>query len=248
MSRDLERERARITARSLKEILTESERAELSALLPRLEDELRDGTIASIAAREYRVPSASAAHLGDRLNAALAVLGTLRRRARRLEALARDPWSERTTNGIRVRVQSSLQPAHTAPAVDRYVYAYDVEIENASCEEDVQVVSRRWRVVDEDGNEEVVEGNGVVGEQPTLKLGEKFTYTSACVIKRTRGAMSGAYVCVGQRSQRVFEVDIAPFALTPPRGRRRVRDDDDDEEDDDIAALVKDSANERASP
>ena len=69
-------------------------------------------------------------------------------RLERMRVMAPSPCSDATTRGVRVRVKASLVPAQTAPVMERYVYAYEVEIENEN-EEAVQVVSRRWRVVDE---------------------------------------------------------------------------------------------------
>ena len=162
--------------------------------------------------------------------------------------MASETTSETTTEGVRVRVKASLVPSQTSPEVNRYVYAYDVEITNVGNDEAVQVVSREWRVVDEDGNVEFVQGRGVVGEQPVLGVGESFHYSSACALRRSRGTMRGKYVCATQESKRVFEAEIGAFALMPPRkGASELtvdedEDEDDEGEDEDLKALTRDSA------
>jgi ApaG protein len=239
--------RARTTAGR---VFTEEEVAELERLAPaRGAEAMRDASRArDVVRREFRGASTDDAHLAERLDASLVALGIARRRARRLEDMASETRSETTTEGVRVRVKASLVPSQTSPEVNRYVYAYDVEITNVGNDEAVQVVSREWRVVDEDGNVECVQGRGVVGEQPVLGVGESFHYSSACALRRIRGTMRGKYVCATQESKRVFEAEIGAFALMPPRkGASELtvdedEDEDDEDEDEDLEALTRDSA------
>lgn len=247
-ARALENEARRLGASHPHELFTENEAMKLRDVVP--EYAKAKGTMRKIISNEFRAVSADEEHFKQRLDAALVVLGVTRSRARWLGELVREPSSVTTTNGIRVKVSASLVPAQTSPTMDRYVYGYEVEITNLN-EEPVQVVSREWRVVCENGSVETIQGQGVVGEQPTLGHNESFSYSSACVLKRIRGAMSGKYICVAQDSKRVIEANIDAFALAPPRTRTRAlsRDDDDefddefeDDDDDDIEALT------RASP
>ena len=246
-ARRLEAQAARTTAGR---VFTEEEVAELERIAPaRGAEAMRDASRArDVVRREFRGASTDEAHLAERLDASLVALGIARRRARRLEDMASETTSETTTEGVRVRVKASLVPSQTSPEVNRYVYAYDVEITNVGNDEAVQVVSREWRVVDEDGNVEFVQGRGVVGEQPVLGVGESFHYSSACALRRIRGTMRGKYVCATQESKRVFEAEIGAFALMPPRkGASELtvdedEDEDDEGEDEDLKALTRDSA------
>ncbi len=246
-ARRLEAQAARTTAGR---VFTEEEVAELERIAPaRGAEAMRDASRArDVVRREFRGASTDEAHLAERLDASLVALGIARRRARRLEDMASETTSETTTEGVRVRVKASLVPSQTSPEVNRYVYAYDVEITNVGNDEAVQVVSREWRVVDEDGNVECVQGRGVVGEQPVLGVGESFHYSSACALRRIRGTMRGKYVCATQESKRVFEAEIGAFALMPPRkGASELtvdedEDEDDEDEDEDLKALTRDSA------
>ena len=235
VSRALERERVRMRAKTALELLTERELSTLETALGaramRRARALGAARTLDIARDAFRRGADAERSARDRVDAALSALATLRRRARWLAATPRRATSERATAGVRVKVRARLRPDQTAPAIGRYAYAYEVTIANEGNDEAVQVVSREWRVRDESGFEETISGRGVVGEQPTLARGEKFSYTSACVLKRARGSMSGKYTCVFQESRRIVDVVVAPFALTP-----RERDDDDVGDDDDDEA------------
>ncbi len=87
--------------------------------------------------------------------------------------------SDTTTNGIRVQVASFYVEERSDPENGRYFFAYRVKISNTGTET-ARLVSREWIITDADGNEERVEGPGVVGEQPVLNPGESFEYTSFC--------------------------------------------------------------------
>jgi ApaG protein len=122
--------------------------------------------------------------------------------------------SDATTRGIRVQVQSAYLPERSVPEASRYFFAYRVRISNMG-HETSQLVSRRWVITDGDGKEEVVEGPGVVGEQPTLEPGESFEYTSFCPLATPVGSMHGTYHMVTSRGEG-FDALIAPFSLATP--------------------------------
>jgi len=122
--------------------------------------------------------------------------------------------SNAITNGIRVTVSSNYIPAQSAPKARRYVFAYTVRIANEGTEA-AQLKSRHWIITDGNGKVEQVRGPGVVGEQPMLRPGEHFEYTSGCVLETPRGSMEGTYQM--QRSDGTeFDAAIAPFALMLP--------------------------------
>ncbi len=122
--------------------------------------------------------------------------------------------SDTTTNGIRVQVESFYVEERSDPENDRYFFAYRVRISNLGSET-AQLVSREWIVTDADGNEERVEGPGVVGEQPVLNPGESFEYTSFCPLPTPVGSMQGSYWMVRPGGDS-FEAQIAPFTLEVP--------------------------------
>jgi ApaG protein len=85
----------------------------------------------------------------------------------------------------------------------------------------VQLVSRHWHIIDANGRQEEVRGAGVVGEQPILKTGESFRYTSGCPLTTPSGIMSGTYRMVDEDG-RSFDVVIPTFSLDSPHMRRIV--------------------------
>jgi ApaG protein len=122
--------------------------------------------------------------------------------------------SEATTRGIRVEVEASYVPERSAPERSQYFFSYNVRVSNVGGEA-AQLVSRRWVITDGDGKVQVVEGPGVVGEQPLLAPGASFEYTSFCPLPTAYGTMHGAYrmVCPGGDT---FDATIAPFTLAVP--------------------------------
>ena len=75
-----------------------------------------------------------------------------------------------------------------------------------------QLISRHWVITDARGHVELVKGLGVVGQQPLLKPGEAFQYTSGCRLRTASGTMHGSYFCVADDGER-FEVEIPLFVL-----------------------------------
>jgi ApaG protein len=122
--------------------------------------------------------------------------------------------SNALTNGIRVTVSSVYVPAQSSPKSRRYVFAYTVKIANEG-EETAQLKSRHWIITDGNGKVEHVRGPGVVGEQPTLRPGEHFEYTSGCILETPRGSMEGTYQMY-LRDGSQFDATIAPFSLALP--------------------------------
>ena len=123
-----------------------------------------------------------------------------------------------TTHEIQVNVEPSFMSDRSDPARSRFFWAYTVTIVNNGSHT-VQLVSRHWRITDGQGKLEEVRGAGVVGEQPILKPGEKFRYTSGCPLTTASGFMSGAYRMVDEEG-RAFDVDIPTFSLDSPQARR----------------------------
>lgn len=98
----------------------------------------------------------------------------------------------RQTGGIRISVRPVFLPERSQPAKQQFVFAYFVRIENVGSETQ-QLRTRQWLIHDSIGEETVVEGEGVVGEQPVLARGQVHEYQSFCVLKSPSGFMEGKY-------------------------------------------------------
>jgi ApaG protein len=121
------------------------------------------------------------------------------------------PMSEAVTNNIRVEVLSRYSPENSRPLEDVWAFQYTVRITNQGADT-VQLITRHWIITDGLDHVEEVKGPGVVGEQPVLKPGESFKYSSWCPLKTPTGMMRGTYQMVGPKGQQ-FDIEIAPFAL-----------------------------------
>lgn len=122
------------------------------------------------------------------------------------------------TQDIEVVVEPDYRADRSDPARNRYFWAYTVEITNKGLLR-VQLISRHWRITDGHGQLEEVRGLGVVGEQPVLKPGDTFRYTSGCPLTTPSGIMTGSYTMVDD-AERTFEVIIPAFSLDSPGGQR----------------------------
>ncbi len=118
------------------------------------------------------------------------------------------------TEGIRVTVRSDFRPDRSDPAAGRWLFTYSVRIANEGSAP-AQLVARHWIITDANGEREEVSGDGVVGQQPRIGPGEKFDYTSYCVLKTPHGSMQGSYRMVREGGE-AFDAAIAPFALVVP--------------------------------
>jgi ApaG protein len=119
-----------------------------------------------------------------------------------------------TTRGVRITVIPTFLAEQSDPANDDYIWAYTVEIENLSGET-VQLTARMWQITDRNGITQVVQGPGVVGEQPILREGDSFTYTSGCPLNTPSGLMRG-YYAMQTLAGEVFEAQIPAFSLDSP--------------------------------
>jgi ApaG protein len=124
------------------------------------------------------------------------------------------------TRGIQVTVRPEFLEQESTPRQGRFFWAYTVEIANLGMET-VQLKTRHWRIVDGDGKLQEVRGAGVVGEEPVLKPGETFTYTSGCPLATPHGSMSGEYHMHTQDGES-FPVTIPAFPLDSPHAKRVV--------------------------
>ena len=122
--------------------------------------------------------------------------------------------SEATTKNIRVRVQAKYDPSRSSPQQSQWFFLYTVKITNEG-RDTVQLISRHWVITDGMEHVEEVRGPGVVGNQPVLKPGQSFEYTSGCPLTTPFGSMHGTYQMINNSDEK-FDIEIAPFTLTEP--------------------------------
>ncbi len=118
-------------------------------------------------------------------------------------------------NHVTVSVDTAFIPDQSNPHQDRYVFAYTVTITNTGTMP-AQLVSRHWVITDSENKVQEVRGMGVVGEQPLLKPGERFEYTSGTAINTPVGTMQGSYQMVAENGEH-FDAEIPVFTLAMPR-------------------------------
>ncbi len=127
---------------------------------------------------------------------------------------------ELTTGGVVVRVTPKFLAEQSDPGRARFVWAYTVDVENHGAET-LTLVSRHWEITDGLGRVEIVDGPGVVGEQPTLKSGEAFRYTSGCPLTTPSGMMRGSYRMVTEDGEG-RDIEIPAFSLHLPEAATRL--------------------------
>lgn len=124
------------------------------------------------------------------------------------------------TDGIEVIVHPVFEPDRSDPDTGEYFWSYQIRIRNLG-DKIVQLRSRHWQITDALGRVEHVRGAGVVGEQPILKPGDSFNYSSGCPLKTSQGVMVGSYEMVSADGARI-DVAIPAFSLDMPDQRRSV--------------------------
>ena len=114
-----------------------------------------------------------------------------------------------------IEVATRFLDEQSVPEEGRFVFAYTVHIRNDG-KVPAQVRGRRWLITDGNGKVQEVVGEGVVGEQPWLRPGEGFEYTSGAVLETDIGTMRGSYDVLADDGTR-FAAPIPPFTLSIPR-------------------------------
>lgn len=120
----------------------------------------------------------------------------------------------KTTHDITVTAEPRFLPEHSEPDDAHYVWAYTIKLENRGTET-VQLLNRYWHISDDSGQVQEVKGPGVIGEQPVLKPGESFRYTSGTALTTPSGLMFGKYEMTTPIGSR-FDVEIPAFSLDSP--------------------------------
>ena len=123
-----------------------------------------------------------------------------------------------TTRSIEVTVTPRFLKDRSSPENGQYFWAYTIDIVNRGSET-VQLKTRHWRITDAFGRLQEVKGDGVVGEEPVLKPGENFEYTSGVPLPTPSGFMAGSYGMVTESGE-PFDIDIPAFSLDLPQEGR----------------------------
>lgn len=122
------------------------------------------------------------------------------------------------THGVRVTAEPRFMESESSPRQDRYFWAYAIEIVNLS-EQTLTLKTRHWTITDGRGQVHEVRGEGVVGQQPVLRPGESFNYTSGCPLATPHGSMQGAYTMRDERGASL-EVAVPLFPLDSPHVKK----------------------------
>ena len=120
----------------------------------------------------------------------------------------------KTTKSINITVNPFYLEEQSIPDEHHYVWAYQVTINNLG-QETVQLKNRYWKITDSNGSNKEVKGAGVVGEQPILRPGEKYKYTSGTPLSTPSGFMEGYYEMETKNGNK-FEATIPLFSLDSP--------------------------------
>jgi ApaG protein len=116
---------------------------------------------------------------------------------------------------INISVTTNYLEDQSDPASDRYVFSYTINIANVGTIA-AQLISRHWIITDADNVTQEVKGLGVVGEQPLLRPGESFEYTSGTAMATPVGTMRGSYQMAAEDGNK-FDAEIPQFTLSMPR-------------------------------
>lgn len=119
------------------------------------------------------------------------------------------------TQGVKVSVVTEYQEEYSNPLQDHFVFTYKIQIENNS-NFTVKLLRRKWAIYDIMCQNREVEGEGVIGQQPTLEPGEFYEYVSGCNLKSGFGKMVGTYQMERIVDGSVFFVQIPEFSLIIP--------------------------------
>ena len=118
------------------------------------------------------------------------------------------------THGITVDVETSFMAEQSDPEHSRYVFSYTITIRNEGTSP-ARLLARHWIITHANGKVQEVRGDGVVGEQPYLKPGQGFRYSSGATLETPVGVMQGSYQMIAEDGRR-FDAPIAPFRLAMP--------------------------------
>tara|TARA_B100000900_G_scaffold160968_1_gene136677 strand:+ start:484 stop:855 length:372 start_codon:yes stop_codon:yes gene_type:complete len=116
---------------------------------------------------------------------------------------------------IEINVETTYLSNESNPDQNKFYFLYTVLIKNNS-KKNAKLLSRHWIITDDNGKIQDVKGEGVIGEQPDIKPGEEFQYTSGTMIETSLGTMKGSYQMIDDEDN-YFDANIPEFVLSTPR-------------------------------
>ena len=119
------------------------------------------------------------------------------------------------TEGIKISVETLFEKDYSRPNLNEYIFSYSIRIENTNNFE-VQLLRRKWLIVDANGNRRSIEGVGIVGLQPFIAPGETYSYSSTCDLSTEIGRMSGIYFMKNTENDKDIKVSVPSFRLIAP--------------------------------
>ena len=126
----------------------------------------------------------------------------------------------KTTNNINISVTPYYLEDQSEPNEQHFVWAYQVIINNLG-QQTVQLKNRYWEITDSNGTKKEVKGSGVIGEQPILRPGEKFEYTSGAPLSTPSGFMEGHYEMETSDGNK-FAASVPLFSLDSPHTSKQI--------------------------
>ena len=119
------------------------------------------------------------------------------------------------SEGIEISVETFYQPDYSNPVSGEFMFAYRISIENHN-DFSVKLHRRHWYIIEGNGAHREVEGDGVVGVQPTLQPGERYQYVSGCNLHTEMGKMYGTYLMENLHNKQKFDANIPVFEMIVP--------------------------------
>ena len=119
------------------------------------------------------------------------------------------------TSGVKISVSTQFRQDFSSISDAALFFNYRIDIYNSN-DFEVQLISRDWYIFDSLNSPVFVSGEGVIGEQPLLKPGERYTYTSGCELRSEIGMMKGFYTFRNMETGELFQVFIPTFKLEFP--------------------------------
>ncbi len=116
------------------------------------------------------------------------------------------------THGIHISADPIFQPNYSGNSAEQFIFSYTITIENKG-PNTVQLLSRQWQIFDATGDRRIVEGDGVVGEQPIIEPGSRYQYNSWCPLASELGCMWGTYTMLNKDTGEKLRVQIPKFQL-----------------------------------
>ena len=125
------------------------------------------------------------------------------------------PHATHTTNQVKISVSTKFHEEYSSAESGQFLFSYHIKIENES-DYTLQLLSRHWDIFDSNNEFNTVDGEGVVGETPTLEPGETYEYDSSCTLGTDIGFMKGHYLLEKKVDGSKFNVIIPQFELIAP--------------------------------